>query len=91
MGVGPGGVRTVNAAQRRGSVDPRNNLRLVVAGGRSKRMVKILGLCGSLRAKSTNAGLLRHAAKVAESREGVFMHTFGKWRGVDAGSGRWWL
>ena len=38
--------------------------------------IRIVGICGSLRAKSCNAGLLRHAVAVAAAREGVVMETF---------------
>ena len=40
------------------------------------RPIRVLGICGSLRAKSCNAGLLRHAVAVAASRDGVDMRTF---------------
>jgi chromate reductase len=39
-------------------------------------VIKILGLSGSLRAQSTNSGLLRHAMAVASSRSDVVMTTF---------------
>eukprot|EP00946_MAST-07B_sp_MAST-7B-sp1_P000439 g439.t1 len=38
--------------------------------------VRVVGICGSLRSKSCNAGLLRHAVKVASERENVTMATF---------------
>ena len=42
----------------------------------SFRKVNVVGICGSLRAQSCNAGLLRHAVKVAAARDDVEMSTF---------------
>ena len=38
--------------------------------------INVVGICGSLRAKSCNAGLLRHAVAVASGRDDVAMTTF---------------
>ena len=46
----------------------------VSSEGRSK--INVVGICGSLRAKSCNAGLLRHAVQVADARDDVIMTTF---------------
>ena len=40
------------------------------------KTVRVVGICGSLRGKSCNAGLLRHAVRVAAERENVIMTTF---------------
>ena len=40
------------------------------------KTIRVLGICGSLRDKSCNAGLLSHAVRVAAERENVMMTTF---------------
>jgi NAD(P)H-dependent FMN reductase len=41
-----------------------------------EKKINVVGICGSLRAQSCNAGLLRHAVQVAAARDDVVMTTF---------------
>eukprot|EP00605_Chrysophyceae_sp_TOSAG23-4_P001457 GSChrysophyteH1.ASY1.ANO1.1593.1 assembled CDS len=41
-----------------------------------KRIIRVLGISGSLRQKSCNSGILRHVCKIAGERDDVVINTF---------------
>ena len=42
----------------------------------ANRVIRVLGISGSLRQKSCNSGIIRHVQKVASERDDVIMNTF---------------
>ena len=51
-------------------------MRLSIVREGAPTKINVVGICGSLRTKSCNAGLLRHAVTVASGRDDVTMTTF---------------